>query len=96
MGTRNAHVQFGETFDYILNKTNILPIHSDPTDEDTDGDGLLDGEPIIDSIKVAPRDPEPQQTPKWDWNAQHQQALNGDEATEYDGWYILTGLIGMG
>ena len=28
--------------DYILNKTNILPIHSDPTDEDTDGDGYTD------------------------------------------------------
>ncbi|HZJ98957.1 MAG TPA: hypothetical protein VFC79_03070, partial [Tissierellaceae bacterium] len=28
--------------DYILNKTKILPIISDPTDVDTDGDGYTD------------------------------------------------------
>ena len=83
---------FAKYLDYILNKTKILPIISDPTDEDTDGDGLLDGEPIIiDSIKVAPRDPEPLKAngPNGIWNAQHQQALNGDVATEYDGWYDI-------
>ena len=29
-------------FDYILNKTKVLPIISDPTDVDTDGDGYTD------------------------------------------------------
>lgn len=33
---------FEKYLNYILNSTYILPIYSDPTDEDTDGDGLLD------------------------------------------------------
>ena len=33
---------FAKYLDYILNRTKILPIHSDPTDEDTDGDGYTD------------------------------------------------------
>ncbi len=33
---------FAKYLDYILNKTKVLPIISDPTDVDTDGDGYTD------------------------------------------------------
>jgi hypothetical protein len=45
---------------YHLSQIPILPINSDPTSEDGDDDGLLDGKEITDnSIKVAPKDNEP-------------------------------------
>ena len=42
MGIGNAHKYFEVYLDYILNKTKVLPIISDPTDVDTDGDGYTD------------------------------------------------------
>ncbi len=36
---------------YVLDNIQVLPIYSDPTDEDTDGDGLLDGTPQYYEIK---------------------------------------------
>lgn len=40
---------FLKYLDYVINNTHILPIHSDPTEADTDGDGLgdfLDNQPL--------------------------------------------------
>lgn len=36
--------EFEKYFDYVMNSTYILPILSDPTDPDSDGDGLYDDE----------------------------------------------------
>ena len=46
--------------DYVLNSTYILPIFSDPTNADTDGDGLLEGTAIFyeeDSVLFGDQDP---------------------------------------
>lgn len=55
---------FEKYLDYVLNNTFVLPIHSDPSDKDTDGDGLWDGTTqyhIFGEIQkaIAPSDPDP-------------------------------------
>jgi hypothetical protein len=65
---------------YHLSQIPILPINSDPTLEDGDGDGLLDGkEIIVNSIKVAPKDNEPlRKTPQSElWKHHISEMSNG-------------------
>ena len=70
---------------YILNSTYILPIYSDPTDEDTDGDGLLDGTATYinkgkDNEKSCSKDPNPFKSngPENAWKAHIEQIENGE------------------
>lgn len=102
-----ARFGYGETLnssglssyiDYCLNSTYVLPILSNPADEDTDGDSLLDGTAIYktievdeesgetESVKVAPKDPMPMKYTGIEgiWQAQIDQYENGIVATEYD------------
>jgi hypothetical protein len=87
---------FEKYLNYILNSTYILPIYSDPTDEDTDGDGLLDGTATYinkgkdNEKKVAPKDPNPFKSngPENAWKAHIEQIENGENlSTDYSDDY---------
>ena len=69
-----------------------VKMKSNPTKEDTDGDGLLDGttKTIKDKKNVAPKDPDPLYVngPKGIWQAQFEQESKGI-ASELGDWYEL-------
>ena len=76
---------------YVLNYTAILPILSDPTSKDGDGDGLLDGKATyVNSKKVAPKDPDPlkKNGPENAWKTHIAQIESGENlATDYSNDY---------
>lgn len=81
--------------DYVYETVRVLPIVSDPTSEDGDGDGLLDGKalslPISDTENnhntkiIAPQDPNPLKTdgPDGVWR-KHIEIQEKEVATEYN------------
>ena len=81
-------------FYYVCNSTSILPIHSNPCDEDTDGDALLDGTPQYHWFnsgdtrfrrQIAPTDSDPMAYtgPANLWSTQIDQMKNGIVSHEY-------------
>lgn len=70
----------------------ILPIKSDPTNPDSDGDGLLDGSArYVGNRKVAPKDPNPLEAngPKGIWQAQYEQEESGNIPHQLGDWYSI-------
>ena len=77
---------FLKYLDYVINSTNILPIHSDPTEADTDSDGLLDGTRVFFEGKVLlPADQEPfkYNGPEGVWLKQAEMVREGSIPTRY-------------
>ncbi len=76
---------------YELLKTEILPLNSNPLDEDSDGDSLLDGKVQENSEgkTIAPKDPNPLKYdgPKGMWREHIKTAQSSAVATEIDDWY---------
>ena len=72
-----------------LMKAYVVPILSDPTSEDGDGDGLLDGKRYeINGRIIAPKDPNPLRIdgPAGVWK-KHIESARGDVPTMVDRWY---------
>jgi len=76
---------FEKYFKNILDTTLVLPIHSNPANEDSDGDGLLDGKAVvINGCAVAPKDPEPlKSNNEYLWKAHINQMTSGKIGREY-------------
>ncbi len=89
--TQMSPINFDRYVDYVRNSMCILPIHSDPTEADSDGDGLLDGTTQYyqfeeDYVKaIAPLDPEPMSYtgPKNLWINHINEMKNGIVPTDY-------------
>lgn len=72
----------------------VLPLKSDPTKEDSDDDGLLDGKVIMNgSDTIAPTDPDPlnYNGPKGMWAEHIKTAKDTSIPNELDGWYGYSG-----
>jgi len=69
----------------------VIPLNSDPENQDSDGDGLLDGKALYTTSgqKVGPKDPQPMAAngPIGIWQAQLEQEESGTIPSELGGWY---------
>jgi len=69
----------------------VIPLDSDPENQDSDGDGLLDGKALYTTSgqKVGPKDPQPMAAngPIGIWQAQLAQEESGTIPSELGDWY---------
>ena len=88
----NTDIPIIKEIEQDLYTTRILPIITDPTNSDSDGDGLLDGAArYVNGKKVAPKDPDPLEVngPMGIWQAQYQQEESGNIPHELGDWYHI-------